>query len=69
MSRRWLRHPPATLHRRPCPTALPRFASLALAAASLMHGLAPTGLIATACDLCGGAHTQPLPRPHTGGTR
>lgn len=57
--RPWLRHPPATLHRRPCPTGLPRFASLALAAESLIHGLARTGLTATDCRLCGGAHTHP----------
>jgi hypothetical protein len=58
--RGWLRHPPATVARPVvCPSGLPRFASLDFARASLLHGFTGVGLVASGCELCGGAHVRP----------
>ena len=59
--RPWLRHPPATRRPHPCPTGLPRFASLALARQALPASVAEVALTAIACDQCGGAHLTATP--------
>ncbi len=62
MARPWLRHPPAVLRQsRPCPSGLPRFASLEFAQDALLPTQGPVvGLTATVCGRCGGAHIVPV---------
>lgn len=61
MSRPWLRHPARTIQPPPCPTRLPRFATLDLAHRALMPGLGTHTLTAQTCEQCGGAHITETP--------
>jgi len=61
--RAWLRHPPATVRRPPCPSGLQRFANAGLAGAALTVVVADAGLAVTACGVCDGAHLTAVEGP------
>lgn len=61
MSRSWLRYPARTVGRiPPCPSGLPRFASVDRALSALTSAVWAAQIAAIACQQCGGAHHVPL---------